>query len=341
MSFRDVQLGNYVVTRRSCSYLKTNLSKLICIVSDLLSLMSELTWLVRASLRRPGKFFSVARGTYRDKVRKNSLELRFAGKTVQYSIPPYTKQEIVEEVIQDLNHRGVIVKDLDANKEEFEDFFQKADYHQFKYYYDGGKVSIIHEKAFEHYLAAKLLELSHEDIYIDVANGDSPAPWIYQKLYKTRSYAHDRYFKRSRGNHISGDADKIDVPSSFADKIALHCSFDHFVKNYDSKFIIEVERILKTNGKCCILPLYLFPRVGAVTDPGYVSDWSIFEEFENIYIDYNFKNDFSRFYNGKTFVDRILKFLPENLAYDLIHIRNMEQVCPQCYVKFALLLTKK
>ena len=64
------------------------------------------------------------------------------------------------------------------------------------------------------------------------------------------------------------------------------------------------------------------------------------EEFENIYIDYNFKNDFSRFYNGKTFVDRIIKYLPENLTYNLVHIKNMEQVCPQCYAKFALLLTK-
>lgn len=121
----------------------------------------------------------------------------------------------------------------------------------------------------------------------------------------------------------------------------MHCSFDHFVKNYDSKFIIEVERILKPSGKCCILPLYLYPIVGAVTDPGYVSDWSIFEEFENIYIDYNFKSDFSRFYNGKTFVDRILKFLPENLTYNLVHIKKMKQVCPECYAKFALLLTKK
>ena len=303
--------------------------------------MSELTWLARASLRRPSKFVSVVRGAYRDKVLKNSLERRFVDKKVQHSIPPYTKREIVDEVIYDLTNRGVIIANFDANKEEFEDFFHKADYHQFKHYYDGGKVSIIREKAFEHYLAAKLLELSPGDIYIDVANGDSPAPWIYQKLYKTKSYAHDRYFKRTSGTHISGDADKINVPSSFADKIALHCSFDHFVKDYDSRFIIEVERILKPKGKCCIVPLYLYPKVGAVTDPGYVRDWSIFEEFENIYIDYNFKNDFSRFYNGKTFVDRIIKYLPENLTYNLVHIKNMEQVCPQCYANFALLLTKQ
>ncbi len=321
--------------------MKPNKRKLIYKVSDFLWLMSELSWWMRASLRRPGKFVSIIKGAYRDKVHKNYLERKFVGKAVEFSIPPYTKQEIVDEVIQDMTQRGLILIDLYANKEEFEDFFQKANYSQFKYYYDGGKLSIIYEKAFEHYLAAKILELSPGDIYIDVANGDSPAPWIYQKLYKTDSYAHDRYFKSTIGNHISGNADKIDVPSSFANKIALHCSFDHFVKSYDSKFIIEVERILKPKGKCCIVPFYFYPKVGAVTDPGFVRDWSIFDEFENIYIDYNFKNDFSRFYNGKTFEERIIKYLPENLTYNLVHIKNMEQVCPQCYAKFALILTKK
>ena len=87
--------------------------------------MSELTWLARASLRRPSKFVSVVRGAYRDKVLKNSLERRFVGKEVQHSIPAYTKREIVDEVIYDLTNRGVIIANFDANKEEFEDFSTK------------------------------------------------------------------------------------------------------------------------------------------------------------------------------------------------------------------------
>ena len=74
------------------------------------------------------------------------------------------------------------------------------------------------------------------DIYIYVGKRDSPVPLIYQKLYITKFYANNGYFKRSRAKHIPGDADKIDIPFSFADKIALHCSFVHFVKHYDSSF---------------------------------------------------------------------------------------------------------
>ena len=302
---------------------------------------SNLGWLIRASIRRPGKFISVLRGNYRDRFLKNSLEKKFIGKNVEYSIPPYTRSDIKDEVIFDLEQKGVKIINYALNKEDFEEFFSDANYLQYKYYYDGGRVPIIREKALEHYLAAKLLALSPNDIYIDVANGDSPAPWIYQKLYQTKSYAHDRYFKNSEGRYISGDADHLDVDNSFADKIGLHCAFDHFVKDYDSKFITEIQRILKPNGRCCIVPLYLYPKGGAVTDPGYVTDWSIFQEFKNIYIDYAFKNDFSRFYNGKTFVDRVLNVLPDNLTYSVIFVINMEEICPECYGRFALLLTKK
>ena len=80
--------------------------------------------------------------------------------------------------------------------------------------------------------------------------------------------------------------------------------------------------------------------MSAVIDPGCVRDWSVFKEFENTYIDYNIENNFSRFYNGKTFVGQTLKFFPENLTYGHVHIKNVDQVIPPCYAKFAVLLTK-
>ncbi len=302
--------------------------------------MSTINWLIRASIRRPGKFVSVIRGSCRDKLLKNSLEKNFTGKNVEYSIPHFTSPETVNKMIRDLENEEIKVKRYRIKKEDYEQFLSKADYARYKYYYDGGKAPIMSEKAMEHFLAAKLLDISSADVYIDIANGDSPAPWVYERLYGCKSYAHDRYFKSNTKSLISGSADHLNIEASFANKLALHCAFDHFTKDYDSKFMKEVERILKPNGKCCIVLLYLYPKVGVVTDPGYVTDWSILQEFENIFVDYSFKNDFSRFYNAKTLKQRILSMLPDNLSYSIIFIENMEETCHECYAKFSLLLTK-
>ena len=99
---------------------------------------SNLGWLIRASIRRPGKFISVLRGNYRDRFLKNSLEKKFIGKNVEYSIPPYTRSDIKDEVIFDLEQKGVKIINYALNKEDFEEFFSDANYLQYKYYYDGG-----------------------------------------------------------------------------------------------------------------------------------------------------------------------------------------------------------
>lgn len=68
-------------------------------------------------------------------------------------------------------------------------------------------------------------------------------------------------------NDIGGDAGSMPVEDSFATKMALHFSLEHFEQDPDIRFIKEAIRVLRKGGKWCILPLYLFNRYAIKTDP--------------------------------------------------------------------------
>jgi hypothetical protein len=60
------------------------------------------------------------------------------------------------------------------------------------------------------------------------------------------------------GNVIGGDTADMPVRDAFANKMALHCSFEHFENGSDIGFIREASRVLRNPGKLIIVPLYLF-----------------------------------------------------------------------------------
>ena len=49
--------------------------------------------------------------------------------------------------------------------------------------------------------------------------------------------------------------------------MTLHCSFEHFERDSDSRFVRECARVLRPGGKTVIIPLYLSNRRFIVTDP--------------------------------------------------------------------------
>ena len=85
------------------------------------------------------------------------------------------------------------------------------------------------EKSLEHYLGTKFLDLSQQDVYVDVANAGSPVPEIYQVLFGCTVYRQDLSFPEGINNHaIGGDAAEMPVPDAFASKMALHCNLRAF-----------------------------------------------------------------------------------------------------------------
>ena len=61
------------------------------------------------------------------------------------------------------------------------------------------------EKSLEHFVAAQLLELESDDVYVDVASANSPTPEIYHTLYGCTTYRQDMIYPDGiRGNVIGG-----------------------------------------------------------------------------------------------------------------------------------------
>ena len=168
-----------------------------------------------------------------------------------------------------LKKNGLNIIDFKINATHYKQYINNEEYHKLQSFYGiSGKRNVFYEKSLEHYLASKLLNLSKNDVYIDITNAYSPAPEIYNKLYGCKVYRQDLVFKNGiHGNTIGGDAGNMPEPDGFATRIALHFSFEHFEQDADIELIKEASRVLKKGGKLCILPLYLFEKYAIQTDP--------------------------------------------------------------------------
>lgn len=247
---------------------------------------------------------------------------------------------IQNEIIEELKKNGVNVVNFKINVNDYKHYVNNAEYYKFPNY-NKGKASNFAEKSLEHYIAAKLLNLSKEDVYIDIANATSPAPEIYHRLYGCKVYRQDLVFPKGiHRNVIGGDASNMPVENGFATKMALHCSFEHFEQDSDIRFIKEAGRILREGGKLCILPLYLFNKYAIQTDPSVLPRGGIpFEEDAVVYCAKGWRNRHGRFYDAPHFISRIINNM-NNLKLTIYVIQNEKEVNSSCYVKFVAVFDK-
>lgn len=249
---------------------------------------------------------------------------------------------IQNDIIEDLKRNGFNISDFEINVTDYRQYLNNAEYHKFHNYYDGGKASNFTEKSLEHYLTAKLLNLSRRDVYIDIGNANSPTPEIYHKLYGCKVYRQDLVFPEGiHGNIIGGDAGNMPVQDGFATKMALHCTFEHFEQDGDIRFIKEASRVLNKGGKLLIVPLYLFNRYAIQTDPSALPKAGIpFESDAILYCAKGWGNRHGRFYDVPHFIARIRNNL-NDLKLTIYVIQNEKEVDSSCYVKFMALFEKE
>lgn len=221
---------------------------------------------------------------------------------------------------------------------------ENAQYSKFRAYYlkFAGIARNLAEKSLEHYLGARLLALSKDDLYIDIASSNSPAPEIYHKMYGCKCYRQDMMFLEGMNeNTIGGDAANMSVRDGFASKMALHCSFEHFEGDSDIGFIKEASRVLLVGGRLCILPLYLFNKYVIQTDPTVLPKGGIqFDSDAVLYCAKGWGQRHGRFYDVPHFITRI----GDNLdGFNLVIyvVQNEKEVDPSCYVKFIALFQKE
>ncbi len=255
---------------------------------------------------------------------------------------PFSDGIITARILSDLQERGFHVSHITIDIKEYNDFLLKADYPQYENYFSVYQVkNTFIEKSIEHFLAAKLLELSGDDIYIDVANSYSPVPDIYNKLYGCETYRQDIIFPDGiNGNVIGGDAANMPLGNGFATKMGLHCSFEHFEGDADIRFIREASRVLKDSGRLCIVPLYLFTEYAIQTDTSALSEDVEFDMDAAVYHAEGWGERHGRFYDVPRLISRIKDNLSD-LDLTIYVVTNAHEVDPSCYVKFAALFLKK
>lgn len=259
---------------------------------------------------------------------------------VKYRVPHDSKIE--NAIKKDLINNNFTVVDFEIDVADYRKYIDASGYKKFRNYFKGGKADYFAEKSLEHYLAAKLLNLSEKDIYIDVANANSPAPEIYHHLYGCNIYRQDLSFPEGiNGNVIGGDASKMPVEDGFATKMALHCSFEHFEQDSDIRFIKEAARVLIKGGKLCIVPLYLFNKYAIQTDPAVLPKGGIsFEPDAVLYCAKGWGSRHGRFYDIPHLVNRIKNNLSD-LQLIIYFVKNEKEIDPTCYVKFIALFEKE
>jgi glycosyltransferase involved in cell wall biosynthesis/SAM-dependent methyltransferase len=247
--------------------------------------------------------------------------------------PPMGPEEQLSERLSAL---GLIVRDCEIDVDAYRRYVAAAGYtDRHSSYYP----TVRAEKALEHYVAAMLLGLHHEDVFIDIASQHSPATEIYRRLFRVRTYRQDLAYPTGlHGDTIGGDAAALPVPDGFATKLALHCSFEHFEGDSDIGFVREAARVLRPGGAVCIVPLYLCERYTVQTDPTLAEDVS-FEPDAVVHQVPGWGNRHGRFYDPEHLVTRIIRHA-RGMQAEIFRITNAPAVDPTCYARFALVLRR-
>lgn len=249
---------------------------------------------------------------------------------------PHDRKDVVSVIAGALSGNGFNVVPYRVDVDDYRKYLKDAAYRN-DYYKEN-----FPEKSLEHYVAAKLLELRDDDVYIDVANENSPTPDIYRKLYGCTVYRQDLAFPEGiRGNTIGGDAANMPLENEFASKLALHCSFEHFENDSDIRFVREAGRVLKRGGRLCIVPFYLADRYAIQTDPTVLPGNGLrFEDDATLYCAKGWRNRHGRFYDVPHLISRIRNNLGE-LNLTIYVLQNEKEVDPTCHLKFVGLFEKR
>ncbi len=243
--------------------------------------------------------------------------------------------DTIDRIVGDLRELDFDVRDFAIDVPAYRAFVEKAGYRErYPAYYDFN----IHEKALEHFIAATLLELDDTDVYIDIASEGSPTPEIYNRLFGCRTLRQDLAYEAGlHGDTIGGDAADLPVPVQYASKLGLHCSFEHFEEDSDSRFVAETARVLRRGGKACIVPLYLFDTYAIQTDPDVAVPQNVeFESDATLYAAPSWGNRHARFYDPQHLATRVRRHL-HGLELTIYRIVNTTEAHPTCYAQFAAL----
>ncbi|MDH3205945.1 MAG: methyltransferase domain-containing protein [Gemmatimonadota bacterium] len=245
-----------------------------------------------------------------------------------------------QDVTPELRESGVRVEPYHVPREDFDGYVDKAGYASLSYY-DHGRIPAALEKYLEHYVSLRMLDPRPGQVLIDIASMNSPFSEIAADLYDLETYRQDiMYPEGMQGRTIGGDAASMPIPDGFADHLVMHCSFEHFEGDSDSRFIREAERVLKPGGRLCILPLYTTSSYAIQTHPrGLKRQHLEFEPGDTVYVSDEWGPPHQRYYDAGAFMRRVVSHL-RRLDLTIYRVTNLEEFGSDCYLRFAAVFQK-
>ena len=245
----------------------------------------------------------------------------------------------------DLRMSGITVHDFPHPPAAFKAFQAERwfppDYH------GGMHGAVWDEKLLEHWISSELLGLMNygpDDIFVDVAAANSPWAHALRERRGLSAYAIDlcpgmKY--RHLPYYRIENATKTTFPDASVKGAALHCAYEMFMGEDDTRFIEEAARILQPGGKVVILPLYMHTHYCAYASPEHYGN-GFSDPAAKEYIRSDSKGiPSSRKYDAATLKKRVLGPIESlGLRYRLYVLRNKADFGNNVYCHFILEITR-
>lgn len=243
-----------------------------------------------------------------------------------------------DEVEDQLKSLGLAMQRLQLEADAWRAYCDRAEYRS---RYPGYYVGNLPEKSLEHFLGLSFLNPQPREAFVDVAAEDSPVAEIFGRLTGCTAYAQDiMYPSGLHGRRLGCDASAFPLADGFFAKALASCSIEHFEQDADTRFFLEMERLLQPGGRLVVAPLYIHTEAFCQTDPvNAVSAKLTFEEFERVCAVEGWGNRHGRFYSPQTLMSRIVSRTP-SLRYTVLRLLGTERLDPSIYARFALVAEK-
>ena len=223
-------------------------------------------------------------------------------------VEPFRKPEVLDA----LNSVGVPIVARTIDIDAFRSYLEKSDAIYTPAYKKAFGEHFV-RKALEHFVSFELMGIAKGQSYMDVASSGSNVPEIMTEHFGLVDvWKQDLSYPEgvdAEKRVIGSNAADIPVDGSAFDRIALHCSFEHFEGDTDTGFVVEVARILRPGGKACILPLYMNVQYHILSNLELMQVRGIpqFEPDSPIYLQERPHNHFGRFYDAKSLNERVIE----------------------------------
>jgi hypothetical protein len=258
---------------------------------------------------------------------------------------PSPGEQDLKSIEAELSGLGVVVEDYRVNIEAFWSFMDSA---PFPTSYAGGpEGGVWEEKHMEHFIALQLLDIDSyraDDIYVDVAACNSPWARHLREAHGTNAYAVDLaidaayaelpYYRRENATHMDFEDNSIRGMS-------LHCAFEMFMGEDDTRLMQETARTLQPGGRLLILPLYMHTHYCSYATPEY---WGkgYADPAATEYVRRRYRGiPSSRKYDAAMLKRRVLDpAIHHGLRYRLLALRNKAEAGRNIYCHFILELSR-